>query len=152
MNTPLERPTTIAPDTRAYLVLLAAYSPLLLVYFILWLRRGSIPFSVTVIALALVVLGVLLLRNRTVTLHDHEVVQGGSPFSRRIAYHDIKRIHHIFVSSRYGSSPCLAISAGSKSKEIVLPMRSFSLNKRVHLVQLLKTRAPQAVVDPTVPT
>lgn len=153
MNNLPETPTaSLAPDPRAYVALLVACSPLWLTYLILWLRRGPLPVSITAITLGLVSWALLNLRNRTVTLGEHELVQGLPPFSRRIAYHEIKRIHHIFVSSRYGSSPCLAISAGSKRKEIVLPMRSFSLSKRVQLVQLLKMKAPQASVDPTVPT
>jgi len=147
MDNSAETLTTIAPDARAYVVLLLAFSPLVAIYALLWLKRGSIPFSVTILIVALVVAGLVQLKSRTVTLGDHEILQGWPPLGSRIAYQEIRRIHHRSVTSRYGSSPCLAISAARKSKEILLPLRSFNLAKRVRLVQLLRSKAPQAQVD-----
>ncbi len=153
MNNPPETPpTNIAPDTRAYVALLLAFSPLLVIYVLVWLRRGSISPWILILIAGLVVGGLFQLRSKTVTLGDREIAQGIRPFYRRIAYDDIRRIHHISVSSRYGSSPCLAISASPHSKDIVLPMRSFSRAKRVCVVQFIKMKAPQARIDPTVPT
>jgi hypothetical protein len=149
MDNSTETPTTITPDARAYAVLLLAFSPLAAIYAVLWGKRGTIPFSVTMVVVGLVVVALLQLKSRTVTLGEQEMVQGWPPLGSRIAYHEIRRIHHRFVSSRYGSSPCLAISAGpkGKEKEILLPLRPFNLAKRVRLVEWLKVKAPQARVD-----
>jgi len=149
MDNSTETLTTIAPDKRAYVVLLLVFSPLVAIYAVLWGKRGTIPFSVTMVVVGLVVVALLQLKSRTVTLGEQEMVQGWPPLGSRIAYHEIRRIHHRFVSSRYGSSPCLAISAGpkGKEKEILLPLRPFNLAKRVRLVEWLKVKAPQARVD-----
>jgi hypothetical protein len=145
-------PVTISPDARAYTMLLAVFSPLFVIWGLAWLKKGSVVAPTIILIGGLVVIGLCQLRNKTLELDDCEIVQGWLPFRTSIQYHEIARIHHIFVSSRYGSSPCLAISTGPKNKKIVVPMRSFNLTKRRQLVGILKVKAPQARFDPNVPT
>src|ERR1041385_4615574 len=150
MNHLPESPTpVVSPDTRAYAALLAVFSPLLLLYGLVWIKRGSLSPWISFLIIGLVISALVQLRNRTVTLGDEEIRQGIRPLGRRMAYRDIKQIHHIYITSRYGGSSCLVVS-GTQRRDIVLPMRSFSRNKRVRLVQLLQAKAPQARVDPTV--
>ncbi len=60
--------TTIAPDARAYLTVLLAFSPLLVLYVIVWLKRGSISIWVMMAIIGLTVAGLVQLRSKTVTL------------------------------------------------------------------------------------
>jgi hypothetical protein len=140
-------PFAIRPDTRAYMILLAVFSPLFVLWGLMWLRKGYVIAPPIILIAALVVLALYQLRNKTLMLGDSEIVQGWPPFRTTIQYHEIARIHHIFVSSRYASSPCLAISSAEGNKQILLPMKSFSLDKRRRLVKFLRVRAPQARID-----
>jgi hypothetical protein len=56
-------------------------------------------------------------------------------------------IRHIFVSSRYASSAWLAISSVAGNKQIVIPMKTFSVDKQSRVVEFLRARAPQARID-----
>jgi hypothetical protein len=138
--------TRFFPDARAYVVILIAVSPLFLLWGLVWLRKGFASWPVVALIAALVALGWLQLSFRAVRVGESGIVQGYTPLVTRIAYQDISRIHRVFVSSRYGSTSCLAISAAG-DKQIVLPMKSFSLEKRNHLVKLLMAKAPQARCD-----
>ncbi len=138
---------TIRPDARAYFMLLAVFSPLFVLWGLVWLRKGYVDKSVFIVIAGLVVIGMYQLRNKTLQLFDSRIVQGWPPCRTAIQYHEIAHVHHTFVSSRYGSSPCLAISSAEQNKRIVLPMKSFSVDKRRRLVQFIRMRAPQARVD-----
>ena len=137
----------IVPDTRAFVLLGVALSPIIVIWTIVWLKRPDTAMS-AVPAVAMLFVGVCAsLAARTVTLDDIGLSQGWRPFATRIPYADIDRIHHVFLSSRYGSSPCLAVTANRGRKEIRLPMKAFNLQKRRQLVTLLIERAPRARVD-----
>jgi len=138
----------IFPDGRAWLVLTIAISPILLTWMVLSVKQPAIAASAVpavAIVLALVYLGLLA---KTVTVDERGLAQGWRPFATRITYTEIVRIHHMFVSTRYGSSPCLAFTARGGRKEITLPMKSFNLEKRRRLVALVVERAPEVRVDP----
>ncbi len=151
-NSPEPRSLTIRPDARAYAVIVIACLPVFVLWSLVWWKRGPAVAPPIALIAALVALGCVQLRNKAVTLDDGAIVQGWPPFRTRIAYHEIARIHHVFVSTRYASVACLAIAAAAetKTKEIVLPMKSFSLEKRRRLVRLLQAKAPQARIDPHV--
>ena len=137
----------IFPDSRAWVVLGVALSPVMAVWTAVWLRRPeTATLAVPAIGILLVAASVSLIA-RSVRVDDTGITQGWRPFATRIAYADIDRIHHVFVSSRYGSSPCLAVTARGRRKEIRLPMKSFSVQKRRQLVTLLMDRAPTVRVD-----
>lgn len=140
-------PFAIRPDARAYAILLAVFSPLFVLWGLVWLRKGSVFPPVIILIAGLVVIGLYQLTNKTLKLDDSRIVQGWPPFRTTIQYHEIAHTHHIFVSSRYASSPCLAISSAARNKQIVLPMKSFSVDKRRRLVKFIRARAPQARID-----
>ena len=146
---PEELPVTISPDGRAYMALLIAFSPMVLIWALCWWRRGpanSPPFAIIA---ALVVAGLYIVWSKTVRIDLAEISQGWPPFRTRIAYHEIARIHRIYVSSRYASTICLAISGISDKKKIVLPLKSFGVAKRRKLIRILELKAPQTRVDPS---
>ena len=147
MNDSPNCPFAIRPDARAYAILLAVFSPLFVLWGLAWLRKGSVIALALILIAGLVVVALYQLRNKTLQLDDSGVVQGWPPFRTTIEYHEVSRIHHIFVSTRYASSPCLAISSAARNKQIVLPMKSFSLDKRRRLVKFIRARAPQARID-----
>jgi hypothetical protein len=140
-------PFAIRPDACAYIMLLVVFSPLFVLWGLVWLRKGSVIAPVIILIAGLVVIALYQLRNKTLMFDDSEIVQGWPPFRTTIQYDEIARIHHIFVSSRYASSACLAISSVAGNKQIVLPMRSFSVDKRRRVVEFVRAQAPQARID-----
>lgn len=142
-----ELPLKLLPDLRAYAVLILVFSPIYILWILASLRRGGgmqVPF---LLVTGLLVFGLLYLHNKSVRIGDLELVQGWPPFRTTIPYHEIARIHHVFVSNRYASVACLAISSRGETRRILLPLRSFGIEKRRSLVDLLRTRAPQARAD-----
>ena len=131
-------------------MILLAFSPLLVIWILAWFRRGYMPGQVIALIAALVVIACAAIWNKAVTLEETEILQGWPPFRTRIEYGEISRIHRIYVSTRYGSVLCLAISATHAKKDIVLPMKSFGLEKRARLVGILTAKAPQARIDSTI--
>ena len=107
--------------------------------------RGT-GFVLLVVGVVLVLVYVSLIV-KTVTVDDSGLTQGWRPFATRSAYGDVGRIHHVFVSSRYGSSPNLAITARDGREAIRLPMKSFSLEKRRRLVARIMKRSPSVHID-----
>ena len=128
MNDSHESSVTIALDARAYGFILLALSPLYGIWALAFLRRGppAAAWQVWLLIAALTGFGLAQLRNKAVILDENGIVQGWWPFHKCIAYCDVARIHHIFVSNRYASTACLAISPEGGRKNIVLPMKSFS--------------------------
>jgi hypothetical protein len=123
--------------------------PVFAIWALAWFRRGRVVgWQPGLLIVATLVMGWLQLTNKAVKLYDFEIVQGWPPFRTRIAYHDISRVHHIFVSSRYASASCLAISSAREDKKIVLPLKSFGPEKRRRLMRILEINAPQARIDP----
>jgi hypothetical protein len=143
---PEELPVTIPPDARAYVALLIGFSPLFVIWALGWWIRGSVNAPLIAMILVLTAVALYLVTNKTVRL-DLWAVSQGWPFKTKIAYHEIARIHHIYISSRYASTLCLAISAVGAKKRITLPLRSFGVPKRKKLMGILKMKAPQARVD-----
>lgn len=138
---------TIFPDRRAFVVLCVAASPVFVLWTVVWLRRPHAGTSAFWAGGVLLLIGCLSLMAKTVRARNRDVVQGWGPFATTIAFADIGRIHNVYVSSRYGSAPCLAITARDGRQEIRLPIKSFSVAKRQRLVRLLVGRAPDARVD-----
>src|SRR5262249_16084723 len=134
------------------IVLGAAFSPLVVLWAIVWWRRPETAVPAIPMVGARLLFGWAALFARTVTVSDSGIRQGWWPFSTRVDYADASRIHHVSVSHKSGVSPTLAITARAGRKEIRLPMKSFSLQKRQQLVRLLVERAPGARVDGTVLT
>src|ERR1700682_2421944 len=124
----------IFPDSRAWMVLSVALSPLVALWTAVWLKRPDTALSAVPAIAVTFVIGYVALIARAVSVDDTGITQGWPPFATRIAYAEIGRIQHVVVSSRYGSSPNLAITARGGRKEIKLPMRSFNLPKRQRLV------------------
>ena len=139
----------IFPDSRAWLLLTIAVSPILAMWTFLWVRRPDTASSAMPVVGGVLALVYGSLLAKTITVDDGAITQGWRPFATRIAYADIARIHHVVVSSRYGSSPNLAITASGGRREIRLPMKSFNLQKRRWLVKLLVDKAPGVRVDRT---
>jgi hypothetical protein len=146
---PEEGSVTIPPDARAYVALLIAFSPLFAICGLGWWVRGSVNAPLIEMIAALFAVALYLVTNKTVRLDLWEISQGWPPFRTKIAYHEIARIHHIYISSRYGSTLCLAISAAGDKKKIALPVKSFGVTKRKKLMGILMMKAPQARVDPS---
>jgi hypothetical protein len=145
---PEEVPVTILPDLRAYVALLIGFSPLFVIWALGWWIRGSVNAPLIAMILVLTAVALYVVTNKAVRLDLCGVSQGW-PFKTKIAYHEIARIHHIYTSSRYASTLCLAISALGDKKRITLPLRSFSVAKRKKLMEILKLKAPEARVDPS---
>jgi hypothetical protein len=140
----------IFPDARAWVMLTLTVSPVLALWTVVWLRRPTSGASAIPVVGGLLVLVFVSLIARTVSIDETGITQGWRPFATRIAYADIDHIHHVSISSRYGSSPCLAITPRGGRTAIRLPMKSFNLQKRRRLVKLLTERAPGARIDRTV--
>jgi hypothetical protein len=113
-------------------MLALAFSPIFLIWLLAWLKRGNVVKPAFPLLVALLALGFCLvqLANKVVILDESGLNQGWPPFRTAIAFHEVARIHHIFVCNRYASVACLAISAVGDHKKIVLPMKSFSREKR----------------------
>jgi hypothetical protein len=144
---PEQLPVTISPDARAYRALLVAFSPLFAIWGLGWWIRGTVNAPLIEMIAALFVVALCIVTNKTVKLDLGEISQGWPPFRTKIAYHEIARIHRIHISSRYGSTLCLAISAVSGKKNIALPVKSFGVAKRKKLMEILTVKASQARVD-----
>ena len=132
------------------MVLSVALSPIVVLWAVVWFRRPDTAMSALSVIGLLLVFGAVSLIFRTVSVDDTGIAQGWPPLVKRIAYSDIDRIHQVFISYRGASSPCLAITARGGRREIRLPLKSFSVEKRRQLVTLLVDRAPDVRVDKTV--
>lgn len=140
-------PVTVSPDARAYLMLLLAFSPLFLLWGLGWWRNGSVNSALLEMIVAVCLVGMLVVWNRTVRIGLADMSQGIPPFRTRIAFGEIDRIHNIYIPTRYAATHCLAVSTASDRQRLVLPMKSFGAAKRKMLVEIVQAKAPQVRVD-----
>lgn len=103
MNHPPEQlPVTISPDARAYKALVVAFSPLFAIWGLGWWKRGSVNAPLIEMIAVLFAVALCIVTNKTVKLDLRDISQGWPPVRTRIAYYEIARIRHIYISSRYG--------------------------------------------------
>ena len=88
-DSPETWPFTICPDARAYMTLLAVFSPLFVIWGLVWLNKGSVTAPVFILIAGLVVIRMYQLRNKSLQLFDCGIVQGWPPFRTAMQYHEI---------------------------------------------------------------